>query len=245
MKKICIKNFVILTISLMLCAGCARADNYKTLEGSVPTITVQGIGKVETTPDEAIARFGVSSEEKLLARAYKDNTSKMNSVIDAVKGMGVESKDIKTSSYNVTPIYSRDEKGYQIPGKPASYRVSQQLTIKVRDLEKTGQIIDKVIASGTNVFSGIQFASSKQEAITEEAKVKAAKDAKEKASLLAKSLGVRTGRVLRVNESTVQPYPVARSMMAYEASAAKSAPQIEAGSMEVTATCNVIYEIVQ
>ena len=168
----------------------------------------------------------------------------MNNVIASVKKKGVETKDITTSSYNVFPVYPRDDAGRQIPGKPVSFRVSQELTVKVREVAKTGEIIDEVVSGGVNTFSGIQFTSGKMNELETEARVEAAKDAENKAQILAEALNVKLGRILRVNQSTNRPYPVNR-MMAYDASMARSAPQIEGGTLEVTATCDVVYEIVQ
>lgn len=224
--------------------GCIKGDFYRSLVDSLPTVSVQGTGKVTTTPDEAVARFGVTAEDKTLAKAYAENTVKMNSVIETVKGVGVDAKDIQTSSYSVAPVYPRNEQGRQIPGKPVAFRVSQQITVKVRDIQKTGEVIDKVIMSGTNTFSGIQFASSRIEELKEEAKIKASKDAEKKALDLAKSLNVKVGRILKVDSSARQPYPK-NMMMAYEAAPMRAGPVVEAGSMEVTATCNIIYEIIQ
>lgn len=244
MKKVSVFILLFIIVAALTSEGCVSRGGGVSLEESVPTISVQGEGKVEAVPDEAIVRFGVTSEEKSLQKAYQKNTDKMNSVILAVKEIGVESGDIKSSSYNVTPVYPRDEKGYQIPGKPATFQVSQQIVVKARDTSKLGEIIDKVIAAGTNTFSGIQFTSSKMEELEEEAKVNAAKDAKEKAELIAKSLGVKVGKVLRVDGLSVQPYPVS-GVRAYQSAAMAAPPQIEAGTMEVTASCNVVYEIVQ
>ncbi len=243
MKNFFSKNFFIvlfLTAAISL-TGCTQKASYSSLENGLPTITVQGEGKVEIAPDEAIITFGVLSEEKSLSKAYQANTEKMNLVIKSVKDMAIEDKDIQTSSYSVTPIYQRDEKGYQLPGNPATFRVSQQLTIKVRNLAKVGDIIDKSIENGSNEFNGIQFTSSKIKEFQKEAKIKAAKDAKEKASLLAENLGVKLGGIIRVNESFSPPY-LARNVMAFKT--AEAAPQIEAGSLEITATCDVIYELI-
>lgn len=246
MKKRYLSIFVVLfaVSALVAFQGCSRVNTYGSLEGSVPTISVQGLGKVTIKPDEAIIRFGVQTEEKYLEKAYKKNTERTNAVIETVKALGIKDEDIKTSSYNITPIYQRDEKGYQVPGKPASFRVSQSLQVKMRDLPKVGEIIDKVVSSGTNTFSGINFTLSNIEEVQEEAKVKAVKDAREKALILTKNLGVKTGRILRVNTSSPQPYQ--RAMMANEAMLARSnAPSIQPGSMEVTANCSIIYEIIQ
>ncbi|MDP8298512.1 MAG: SIMPL domain-containing protein [Candidatus Tantalella remota] len=242
MKKTVLIVLTLASTSLLL-TGCQQITNYSSIENSVPTLSAQGTGKIETTPDEAIAQFGVTSDSKSLSKAYKDNTEKMNAVISAVKTMGVEARDIQTSSYQVMPLYPRDENGRQIPGKPSGFKVRQQLTVKIRDIGKTGDVIDKVIASGSNTFNNLSFDSSKIEDLKKEAKSKAAKDAREQAEFLAKNIGVKIGKVLKVNASSIQPY-YARNVMAFESAKARS-PQIEAGSMEVSANCNVVFEIIQ
>ena len=95
------------------------------------------------------------------------------------------------------------------------------------------------------MFNGIQFTSSEISKLQDEAKTKAAVDSKKKAELLAGSLGARVGRILRVNSSFAQPYPVRGNAMAFESVSMKAAPQIQAGSMEVKSTCNVVYELIQ
>jgi uncharacterized protein len=234
----------VLGVFVLFSSGCQRTCFQGSLEGNVPTMNVQGEGKVETVPDEAIIRFGVTSDERTLSKAYSDNTEKMNNVIMSVKKKGVEAKDITTSSYNVFPVYPRDDTGRQIPGKPVSFRVSQELTVKVREVAKTGEIIDEVVSGGVNTFSGIQFTSGKMDKLETEARIEAAKDAERKAQILAAALNVKLGRILRVNQSSNRPYPVNR-MMAYDVSMARSAPQIEGGTLEVTAICDVVYEIIQ
>jgi len=246
MKNNVLRAGIILVMALTLIAGegCAQSDGYKSIEDSVPTITVRGTASIETTPDETIAGFGVESEEKLLAEAYEKNTDMMNSVISAVKGLGIQSKDIKTSSYIVNPVYPKDEKGRRIPGSPVAFRVSQKITVKIRDVSQVGVLIDRVLSRGINVFTGIQFGSSKMEKLEDDARAKAAENARQKALLMTESLGVELGRVLRVTEPSGRPYPL-KSARAYEAVSAVSAPQIEAGTMEVTADCEVVYEIRQ
>ena len=236
--------FLVATVLMLSAAGCQKNCNLAGIENSVPNISVQGQGSVEAVPDEAIVGFGVSSEDKALSRAYKDNTEKMNAVISTVKALGVETKDIRTSSYSVTPVYPRDENGRQLPGKPVSFNVRQQLTVTIRDMGKTGDLIDKVISGGANTFNGISFDSSRVEELGKEAMVNAAEDAKGRAVLLAEALGVKIGKVLKVNESSSRPYPSGNTAQ-YEVMAMRAAPQIEAGSMEVSATCDVVYEIVQ
>lgn len=225
-------------------SGCKEAPVYHSLESSLPTMNIQGEGLAEAVPDMATAVFGVISDDTLLAKAYKDNTERMNAVLNEIKNMGVEEKDIRTSSYSVTPVYPRDENGRIIPGKPASYRVSQELTVRIRDLAKTGEVIDRTMAAGVNTFRGLSFTSSRMDELELEAKELAAKDAGVKARSLSEAMGVRTGRIIRLGHSAVTPQP--RMMtMALEAAPARTVPQVGAGTIEVRATCEVVYEIIQ
>jgi len=235
---------MIVVIMAFVSGGCKPSAYYQSIEGSVPTINVHGQGKITTKPDEATVKFGITSEETLVSKAYISNSRDMNIVIKTVKGMGIKDENIKTSSYTIMPVYPTDERGRRLPGKPLSFRVSQQLTVKIEDISKVGELIDKTIDSGTNVFNGIHFGLSKVEELEKQAKIKAIKDAEEKATLIAKSLRVKVGRVLKVGEPNIQAYPL-KNRVSYGALSESSAPQIEPGSMEVIATCNIIYEIIQ
>lgn len=240
------KIFLVLaSLCLVTTGGCVQNNNYQSIEKSVPTISVQGEAIVSAIPDEAVISFGVTSEAKTLEKAYEDNTRKMNAVIKAVKGKGVSDEDVTTSSYNISPVYPRDEKGRIIYGKPSAFKVSQTIVVKVRKVSITGDVIDSVVASGTNRFSGIRFTSSKMDELKARAKAMAAEDSRDKAELIAKSLGGQVGRILRVDASRIQPYPARANTMAFEAASVRATPQIEAGTLEVNATCNVIYELKQ
>jgi len=234
--------WTLIIVIILFCVSHGYAQEYNTIVNSHPTVNVKGEAVIKTIPDEAVINFGVSSEARKLTMAYKDNTSKMNAVISGMKSVGIDKKDIKTSSYNVVPIYPRNEKGHQIPGSPVSFKVSQQLTVKVRVISQTGDIIDRAIKDGTNIFQSIQFRSSKIDELRKEAKIQAAKNAKAKAELYAEALGVSLGRLLKVNESGSSPVPMRQDRM-YSKMAMEVSPQIEAGSIEIKETCNLIYEI--
>ena len=225
--------------------GCVSGVSTAEEEDLIPSIQVMGEGKVETVPDEALASFGVSSENKSLDRAYRENTAKMNAVIRSVKEIGVADKDIQTTSFNVSPVYPQDERGRRMDGAPVGFRVSQQVSVRIRDLAKAGPLIDQVMTDGTNTFSGIQFTSSAIEELRKQAKNLAAKDARANAELLAESLGVKLGKLLKVSADPVRPYYAETRGVAMMAMAGSAGPQIEAGSMAVVATCNVEYTIVQ
>lgn len=237
------KYLLVVGVLMVFLNACNNVTTYESLESSLPTITVDGYGELSATPDEASISFGVVSEEKLLDKAYSKNTEAMNAIIQTVKQRGIEKKDIQTSSYSITPLYPVDERGRRLPEKLVGFRVNQQLTIVVRDISKVGVLIDTVVAQGANTFNGLSFDVSKRTELQRQAKIRAIEEAQEKARVLADSLGLKLGRILRVYETGTRPYQpknVARFEMATHA-----APDIEAGSLEISASCQIVYETIQ
>ncbi len=236
------KIFIWFLLSLFILPVATNADT--TSPEKIPAIRVRGEGKVVAEPDQAVISFGVQSDEKSMEKAYRENTAKMNAMIDSVKKAGIEPRDIQTSAFSVHPVYTHDDRGR--PLKPSGFTVSQQLTVTVRNLDKAGPLIDEIMAGGANRFQGIQFDSSRREALLKEAKAKAARDAKENAALLADSLGVGLGRILDVTDDMpVQPYPMREVRMMAMSADMGGGMQVEAGSLEFTASCHVEFEIVQ
>lgn len=239
---------VLISSTLFTAEGWTQTGPGKDAGDVTPSINVQGMGRVEAVPDQALARFGVVSDEETLSGAYADNISKVNAVIAAVKDLKVDPKDIQTSSFFVTPVYPTNAFGRRVPDKPVSFRVSQQLTVKVRDVSEIETVIVRVIEGGVNEFQGIEFLLSNLDALEKEATVAAARDARDRVKLIAEGLGLKTGKVLRVSEALVQPYPSQRFLgygAVMGAAPRGAAPRIEVGSMEVKAACNVEFEIIE
>ena len=231
----------------VLVSGCHSALGEPlrvAIERSVPTISVSGLGKVTVKPDEAIVTLGVSTENTSLQRAYKIHTEEMNAVIEAIKAIGIDSDDIQTTSYRVNPVYSQERKQPRNRLKPIGYRVSHQVNAKVRDLKLLGNVIDAAMKNEMTVFNGIQFDSSRKDEIQQEARAKAVLDARERAEIMALNLKVKLGRVLKIIESG-QAFPMPQQSFMMAETRAMSAPQIESGTLEIQATCQVTFEILQ
>ncbi len=235
---------------LVICAlvsGCHSALGEPLLvaiEHSVPTISVSGLGKVTVKPDEAVVTLGVSTENTSLQKAYKIHTEEMNAVILAIKAIGIDSDDIQTTSYRVNPVYSQERNQSRNRLKPIGYRVSHQVNARVRDLKLLGNVIDAAMKNEMTVFNGIQFDSSRKDEIQQEARAKAVLDARERAEIMALNLKVKLGRVLKIIESG-QAYPMPKQSFMMAEARAMSAPLIESGTLEIQATCQVTFEILQ
>lgn len=208
------------------------------------TISVNGTAKMSVKPDIARMNVGVISTGRTVAETQKQNTEKMNAITAAVKGFGVKDEDIQTSNYNIYPQYDWTD-GRQIL---RGYQVSQQVSVKIRDLDKIGDILAKAGELGSNQVGGVSFEVDDTIALQKKAREKAIADAKEKAIVLAKSLGMQLGKVVSFSEDSGS-YPVPMMYNSYEkvamdsAGSAPPSPDVQSGSLDVSKTVTITFEI--
>lgn len=206
------------------------------------TITIEGTGKVTAKPDVAEIALGVTTEGAAVKDIQEQNSKKMNAIIAAVKDLGVKSEDIQTQQYSVSPRYNWDNGKQTLLG----YTITQQVSVKVRDLDKAGTVLAKAGELGANQMGSIQFVIDNPDALEAQARGKAIEDAKTKAEALAGQLGMTVVRVVSFSESGNGYFP---PMAAYSAgdmamkTEAVPVPQIEAGTNEVTSNVNVVFEV--
>lgn len=215
-------------------------------------ISVSGMGEVVVIPDVASFSFSVIEEGKDVLEAQNKSATKTNSIIDAMKDLGIEEKDIQTTGYNVYPKYEYTRTVCTEFSCPPSkqiligYEVSQTISVKVRQTDKAGEALSKVGELGASNISGLDFVVDDMEKVKAEARAKAITDAKAKAKTLSKSLNVKLVDIVSFYEN--DPYlPYARGMGSAEAYDMKSAssviPQIPVGENKVTSNVTITYEI--
>jgi len=219
------------------------------------TINVSGYGEAFGAPDIATFTFTVSSEKTTVAAAQTEATAKINAITEYLKAQGVADKDIRTSDYSINPQYDYTTTACAV-GVPCrggtqtlrGYEVRQTTTIKVRDTAKAGDLLTGVGTKGATEVSGLSFTFDDPNKLQNDARANAIADAKQKADLLAKQLGVSLVRVVSYNDSGNYPTPyyakdVAYGMGAGVANQAAEAPSISIGENKVSSNVNITYEI--
>lgn len=186
-------------------------DDYPT-----STITIDGLGTVTAVPDIASVSFSVMEEAATVAAAQDSATKRTEQALAALKTAGIEDKDITTSSYSVYPQY--ENQGCPLYGpcpspKIRAYQVSQSISVKIRDTEKVGPVLQGLGDAGVQNISGPNFTTDDPENLRAEARDKAVENAKAKAEALADSLGVRLGKVVGFWENTDPGYPMPYARM--------------------------------
>ncbi|HUU25241.1 MAG TPA: SIMPL domain-containing protein [Methyloceanibacter sp.] len=219
---------------LSLPAPDARAD-----APEKRTISLSATGAVKTTPDKVDISTGVTTEGQTAREALTKNTDAMTKVVDGLKSAGIEPKDIQTTNFSVSPVYEQRKQGQAafITG----YRVTNQVHIIVRDPKKLGDILDKVVSLGANEIGSISFGVSEPEALEDEARKQALRNAIADAKLYAETAGVELGPVLTITEED-GGYVPRMERTAAPMAMAKDVP-IEAGTTTVQVRVRVTWEL--
>lgn len=162
------------------------------------TITVVGEGKIKIKPDIARAQIGVEVMKDSVKEASDANKKALEAVLAALKAQGIDEKDIQTSGFSI--FAERYGPEGPLPENQTNYRVSNNVSVVIRELDKVGAILDAAIEAGANNIYGVEFGLDNTDAVESEARKSAVADARAKAEELAELTGVQVGGVVSVSE---------------------------------------------
>lgn len=217
-------------------------------EEPFPRIAVTGEGSAEVAPDMAVLNLTVTREAKTARAALDANNAAMGGVLDAMKAEGIEDRDLQTTGFSIQPQYvypNRDKDGAQEGPRITGYIVRNSLTVRVRDLDGLGAILDKSVTLGVNEGGNVSFTNDDPEMALAEARTDAVEAAVAKARTLAEAAGVSLGKVLEISEQSNRPQPVAYARMASMEAAPDARVPMAAGENSYSVTVNVSFAIDQ
>ena len=203
-------------------------------------------------PDVARISFSVQNTAKTVADAQAATTKQANDAIAYVKSQGVDEKDVKTLSYNISPEYSYPnpcQPGMMCPaygGSPkiTGYQVSETIQVTMRDLTKVGALLGDRGNLRVQNLNGPAFALDDSPASYGAARADAIDKAKAQANLLAKQLGVHLGKIVNFSESSGNyPYPMMYGLGGGVAESKAATPTVPAGENTYNASVSITYEI--
>jgi uncharacterized protein YggE len=196
------------------------------------SITVTGAGTALSVPNRAAFSFGVASQARSASAALNANNAEMRKVIDAIKRAGVAARDLQTSSVSLSPRYSQN--GEDIVG----YTASNTVNATIRNVSRSGAVIDAAVGAGANQVYGPSFTRSDETVFYRRALAAAVANARGKAQTLAGAGKVRLGRVLSIVESSSGPVPLVE-----KAAAADIGTPIEPGTQRIEAMVTVEFAL--
>ena len=211
-------------------------------------IRVSGSAVVSLAADTASIQIGVNTRKETVKEAQKENAALMAAVMDAIKGAGIDEKDIMTSQFNVFSSYEYSTGSFGKETRTLYYEVQNNVTVTIHDLTMVGAVLDAAMEAGANTTYGISFTSTQANEAYQKALTRAAEDAMTKAKVLSAAAGVELGELIRIDATQNsggyfrETYGIANSY-AYSAKTDDAGTGITGGDLTVTADVVLEYAI--
>ncbi|GAA5059282.1 SIMPL domain-containing protein [Erythrobacter westpacificensis] len=212
------------------------------IESSGPVIQLSVSESVAVDPDIANLSAGVTTVAPTAVEAMRQNARQMNAVVDRIEALGIDEDDIQTSGVNLNPEYNYNQQTQQQEFR--GYRVMNRVNIVLRDIQRTGEVLDALVASGATDLGGIGWAVDDPAPAVEQARQAAFSTARQRAQNYARLSGYSDIRLLEISENvTSRPMPMMRQMAT--ADVAEESTPVRPGQIDAGITVNFSFEMVQ
>jgi uncharacterized protein len=192
-------------------------------------LVVTGEGQTEVAPDTAVVSLGVTSRAAQAAAAFQQTAALLNQVVRALLAGGIPREQLQTTQVSLQPVFENS--------RQVGFDATATVRVTLRDLSAVGATIDRAVAAGANSVAGVSFEVRDTAAAQALALSLAVQDAQRQAAVLARSLGIVLGPVLRV-EAEPSPGPI--TPLFARAGAAEGVPVLP-GTVMVTRRVRVEY----
>lgn len=214
--------------------------------GIAPGIVTTGGGTTKVKPDIAIIGAGATVQSTTAADAQSKVAERIAKILAAAKALGVADRDIQSSGYSIQPQYSYGRGGDQ-PQTPTivGYQATQMVSITFRKVDEAGKALDALVRNEGATNASLTFALEDMKPAQAEARRRAIEDAKSKAEAMARTAGVRVGKVVSITDQSVSlPYRDAKFGLG-AAPAQQAAPdtQVPVGDLEIVVSVQVQFAI--
>ena len=230
---------VALALSLAATLGATAAQSADAAFATT-TLSLSAYGEAHIPPDMASLDLGVETTRGSAGAAMRDNAAQMGKVIEALKGAGLQGRDLRTANLSLAPQYVYEPNQ---PARLSGYQASNQVQVTVRDLSKLGAVADAVVTAGATNVGQISFGLDNPLAAENTARLAAVKALQDKAALYAQATGYHIVRLVTLSEGAAYtPGPRPMVMMAAQARAAAPTP-VEAGESILRVDITGVFEL--
>jgi uncharacterized protein YggE len=231
-----------ITAALALSAAGVAAQ---TMQPPMPPIQgtrldIVAEGEVTRRPDVVTIGAGVVTQAATAGEAMSENARRMTATIAALRKAGVAERDIQTSSINLNPQYRYGE---NVPPVITGYQASNQVSVRFRDVARSGAILDTLVAQGANQINGPSFALDKPDAALDEARTQAIATARARAELYAKASGMSVKRIVSISETGGNAPQPPMMVMSMRAKSEGADTPVQAGEQKMTVSVSVSFEL--
>jgi uncharacterized protein YggE len=213
----------------------------QTSGGIAGGVTVVGMGTAFGAPDQAQVMVGVDTFAPTVSEATSQNEAQLAAVMAALEAAGIAEADIQTTNYS---LYAEQRYGDNGPEGIAGYRVTNQVNVRVRDIDQVSDVLAAVTEAGANSIYGVSFMVSDPAALEAEARAAAMADAEARAASLAELGEVSLGDIIVISEVVGSPVtPLGMGGGGYAMEQAAGAPSVSPGQLSFYVQVQVTYAI--
>lgn len=225
-------------LSVSALPALAQAQDMRPVLVDGTILDVSATGSSTRVPDVALIQAGVVTQAATAAEAMQQNSARMASVLAALRKAGVAERDIQTATVSLSPQYRYAQNE---PPVITGYQASNQVSVRFRDVARSGAILDALVREGANNIQGPSLMVDKPEAALDEARVDAMKNARARAELYARAAGLRVDRILSISEGGMAPPPMPVLYAARARAEAVADTQVVAGERELEVSVSVRF----
>jgi uncharacterized protein YggE len=199
------------------------------------TIDVAGVGNVISVPDRFSFSLSIEQRGRVAAELNKAIVEKTSSVVQALLKIGVDKKSVQSLQVSFTPWVEYNGKTREQKG----FILTRQVKVTLNTLSQYEQSIDAVLNLGVSNINQFSFTDSQATENYQAALTQALLNAKQRATDMAKALGLKLGSVISISEqSSGQAVPIAMQTRQFNAS-----ESYQPGEMSTKARVKVIFAL--
>ena len=210
---------------------------------TTPKLTVQGVGEATATPDLLTVVVQVDAAGPSATAALASDNTKAGAAVAAFRYGGVEPKDIQTSGLSLQPQYAYPKGVPTVTG----YQVTNSVTATLRNVSKSGAVIDGVVGVAGNAvqIESVGFSADHPAVLEDRARARAATQAVAHAKALARAAGRSLGRVCSLtDQSPPAATGAANGALAFSSAGSDvAAVPIESGSQSESDQVSLVYAL--
>lgn len=234
-------RFVLPVLAIGAAATGANAAEVQ-IAAQGPVVELNVVEQVDADPDLVTVSAGVTTDAATAVEAMRRNSTEMRKVVDRIKALGVAERDIQTTGINLGARYDYDQGTQRQVFR--GYQASNRVAVKLRDIDKTGEVLDALVAAGATDLGGPSFSLENDSAAKAEARKRALENARIQAMEYARMAGYSDIRLLEINESIASyggPIPIMKTVR--QEMAADAGAPVQPGQVATMVNVAVKYEL--
>ncbi|WP_299154845.1 SIMPL domain-containing protein [uncultured Tateyamaria sp.] len=221
----------ILLSVMIICAGTLKVW----AETAPPFVSVTGEGTVTVVPDMAVISLGVAHQGKTAKAAMDAVSADARTLLARLTELGVAARDVQTDRLSVSPVWEQVDNARRVVGFAASTSVS----VRLRDLDNLGSVLDGALVAGANTFNGLRFDLAERREAEAHVREAAVRDAIARATQMAEAANLALGPVRSMVEQGNGGAPQMMSM------ARSGGVPVAVGELSVSTRVSVTFDLAQ